>query len=81
MFIRVRIHPYIVSSHSEQLDVSSYLEYCVEKDSLVNEMWIWFLACRECYRTQKREVLISAGDVRDALFKNMTFRKVPILCY
>lgn len=53
MFIRVRIHPYIVSSHSEQLDVSSYLEYCVEKDSLANEMWIRFLACRECYRNSE----------------------------
>jgi len=25
----------------------------IEKDSLVNEMWIWFLACRECYRRGK----------------------------
>ena len=45
-----RIHTYIVRSHSEQLDVSSYLKYCVEKYSLANEMWIRFLACRECYR-------------------------------
>lgn len=33
MLMTVRIQPYIVSTCVEQLNVSSYLKYCVEKDS------------------------------------------------
>ena len=79
MFIIVRIHPYSVSSHSKQLDVSSYLKYCVEKDSLGNEMWIRFLACRECYRRGKS---LSLQEICGVVFLKTCFATFSFsVCY
>lgn len=51
----------------------------LKRNLWLNEVMVQFLPCAECYGNSEEGVLISAGDVRDGLLKNMTFLKVPNL--